>query len=150
MEQSEIKNGYLYVLKNGQIISIHRGSKSKLLFNNQEDNHNYLAYPIYTEDQLGEFLVKKNECLLLSNVKLEGKLLYLHSTDVNIIPASDIDHPLIVNNTHIRVVDQNFPVQEELTREYNDDLLQRLLDEEEAEFSQKKKPLFKIIRKNNK
>ncbi|WP_368486024.1 hypothetical protein [Spiroplasma sp. DGKH1] len=150
MEQSEIKNGYLYVLKNGQIISIHRGSKSKLLFNNQETNHNYLAYPIYTEDQLGDFLVKKNECLLLSNVKLEGKLLYLHSTDVNIIPASEIDHPLIVNNTHIRVVDQSFPVQEELTREYNDDLLQRLLDEEEAEFSQKKKPLFKIIRKNDK
>ena len=150
MEQSKIKNGYLYVLKNGQIISIHRGSKSKLLFYNQETNHNYLAYPIYTEDQLGEFLVKKNECLLLSNVKLEGKLLYLHSTDVNIIPASDISHPLIVNNTHIRVADQSFPVQEELTREYNDDLLQRLLDEEEAEFSQKKKSLFKIICKNDK
>ncbi|WP_425379434.1 hypothetical protein [Spiroplasma endosymbiont of Stenodema calcarata] len=128
---TDIKTGHLYFLHNGQIICIDRMNKNQMFFaNNEQDYNHFLSYNVYTEDSVAN-AANKTDFILLQNVKLNGKLLYLYPNEIKLLKLAEIKAPLLRNGIHIRVHEKIFDYQETLTRKYNDDLIEWLIAEDE-------------------
>lgn len=130
----DIKTGHLYFLRNGKIICIDRMDPNEMFFaDNAQDKNHFLSYNVYTEDNVTEACNKK-EYILLRNAKLHGKLLYLHAKEIRFLKLAEIKAPLLVDGIHVRVQEKIFDYQETLARRYNEELVEKLTEEDEIQY----------------
>ncbi|UZQ30042.1 MAG: hypothetical protein OHM56_00245 [Spiroplasma phoeniceum] len=129
-----IKTGHLYFLRNGKIICIDRMDPNEMFFaGNAQDKNNFLIYNVYIEDNVTEACNKK-EYILLRNAKLDDKLLYLHSKEIIFLKLAEIKAPLLVDGVHVRVQEKIFDYQEALARRYNEELVEKLTEEDKIQY----------------
>ncbi|WP_338966165.1 MULTISPECIES: hypothetical protein [unclassified Spiroplasma] len=130
----DIKTGHLYFLHNGKIICIDRMHKNQMFFaGNEQDYNHFISYNVYTEDNVANSQTK-NDFILLRNVKLHGKLLYLYPKEIRFLKLAEIKAPLLLNGIHVRVHEKTFDYQEALTRKDNDYLIEQLIAEDEIQY----------------
>ncbi|WP_126821520.1 hypothetical protein [Spiroplasma endosymbiont of Megaselia nigra] len=71
---------------------------------------------------------------LLRNAKLHGKLLYLHAKEIRFLKLAEIKAPWLVDGIYVRVQEKIFDYQEALARRYNEELVEKLTEEDEIQY----------------
>ncbi|AGM26169.1 hypothetical protein SSYRP_v1c05790 [Spiroplasma syrphidicola EA-1] len=137
MPKLELKSRHVYRLKDESLICIDRSHKKRLFFNSRNEKRNYLYYRIYFEDQVADIKHRK-EYVLLKNIKLDNKALYLFTNELYLLDLTENPEPLIIDEVHIRLNDNLLSYSKELTQEYNKNLLEQLINNEEEEYRQKR------------
>ncbi|AGM25109.1 hypothetical protein [Spiroplasma chrysopicola] len=137
MPKLELKSRHVYRLKDESLICIDRSHKKRLFFNSRNENSNYLYYRIYFEDQVAD-IANRKEYVLLKNIKLNNKSLYLFTNELYLLDLNETPEPLIIDEVHIRLNDHLLSYSKELTQQYNKNLLEQLINNEEEEYRQKR------------
>lgn len=130
----DIKTGNLYFLRNGKIICIDRMDPNEMfLAGNAQDKNHFLSYNVYTEDNVTEACNKK-EYILLRNAKLHWKLVCIYMQKNRFLKLAEIKAPLLVGGVYVRVQEKIFDYQEALARRYNEELVEKLTEEDEIQY----------------